>query len=317
MRIGSGGSVGDYRAPLFIAWQVTNRCGGRCLHCCEESGPEAAWAGELSAAEAIRIAREIADAGVVEAAFGGGEPLGVPHIWAVFDVLAASGVALKIETDGQHIDDGVADRLAALRPECVQISVDGANAATHRRLRPGSDFGRAVGAIERLAARGLGPELVFVPTLLNVAEAADMVELASRIGARRLVTGPMMRLGRAAASWSSLALGADAWRACEIAMRAAGAGHPEVELVVYPHDIVEEVRQRLSSPQAMMLLVPDGHVKLLNALPFACADLRRSTLAEAWSAYLRAWRNPQVACFCEGLRDDPGLLQHANEVWSI
>ena len=35
---------------------------------------------------------------------------------------------------------------------------------------------------------------------------------------------------------------------------------------------------RLESPQAMLLVVPNGKVKLLNALPFAPADLRRQTL---------------------------------------
>ena len=34
-----GRSVDEYRAPLFLAWQLTNRCSARCIACCEESGP--------------------------------------------------------------------------------------------------------------------------------------------------------------------------------------------------------------------------------------------------------------------------------------
>jgi hypothetical protein len=34
-------------------------------------------------------------------AFGGGEPL-APHCWDVFEILAGSGVALKLETDGHR-----------------------------------------------------------------------------------------------------------------------------------------------------------------------------------------------------------------------
>ena len=52
--------------------------------------------------------------------------------------LAAGGVALKLETDGSRIDDVAADRIAALGVDCVQISVDGATAATHERMRPGN-----------------------------------------------------------------------------------------------------------------------------------------------------------------------------------
>jgi MoaA/NifB/PqqE/SkfB family radical SAM enzyme len=61
----------------------------------------------------------------------------VPHAWEIFEILAAAGVSIKLETEGSYIDDDAADRLAALPVQCVQISVDGANAATHERVRPG------------------------------------------------------------------------------------------------------------------------------------------------------------------------------------
>jgi len=55
-----GRSVEEYRAPLFIAWPLTNRCNARCITCCEESGPERAWRDELgrAAADWQRIACE-------------------------------------------------------------------------------------------------------------------------------------------------------------------------------------------------------------------------------------------------------------------
>jgi hypothetical protein len=40
----------------------------------------------------------------------------------------------------------------------------------------------------------------------------------------------------------------------------------------------------------MLLAVPNGKVKLLNALPFAPADLRKDSLEEAWDAYRRGRR---------------------------
>src|SRR5215470_17513538 len=128
-----GRAVEEYRAPLFLAWQLTNRCSARCIACCEESGPDKAWRDELSRDEALELARRIADFGIPYAAFGGGEPLAVAHCWDLFGVLSAAGIALKIETDGSRIDDAAADRLAALEVDCVQISVDGATAATHQR----------------------------------------------------------------------------------------------------------------------------------------------------------------------------------------
>src|SRR5262252_8183764 len=124
----SGHSLDEYRAPLFLAWQLTNRCNAQCIACCEESGPDGAWRDELRRDEALNLARRVGEFGIPYAAFGGGEPLGVPHCWELFEVLAEHGVALKIETDGSRIDDMAADRIQALAVRCIQISVDGATA---------------------------------------------------------------------------------------------------------------------------------------------------------------------------------------------
>jgi MoaA/NifB/PqqE/SkfB family radical SAM enzyme len=252
--------------------------------------------------------------GIPYVAFGGGEPLGVAHFWEILELLAAGGVALKIETDGRHIDERAAERLAQLGVECVQISVDGACAATHERVRPGGSFAAATSAIRRLAARGAAPQLVFVPTRLNIREAPATYDLAVELGCSAFVTGPLMRIGRAAADWDAIACSESDWQA---AVRAL-TNHSRAErtaLSIYPWDILTEMKQRLASPQAMLLVVPNGKVKLLNALPFAPADLRRDSLETAWDAYRSAWRSPEVREFIAACRANPALLKHANETW--
>jgi len=313
-----GRTVDDYDAPLFFAWQLTNRCSARCLACCEESGPDKTWRDELSRDESLRLAGAIVDLGIPFVAFGGGEPLGVAHCWDIFDRLTAGGVALKLETDGSRIDADAADRIAALAVDCVQISVDGASAATHERARPGSSFAAAVGAIERLVARGRPPQFVFVPTRINLAEIVAAFDLAAGLGCSAFVTGPLMRLGRAASSWDTLACSDDEWQRAVAALReraTARAGGPA--LSIYPWDIVTEIETRLENPQAMLLVVPNGKVKLLNALPFAPADLRHDSLHDAWHAYRAAWRTTEVRDFVQRCRSEPALLRHANETWAL
>ncbi len=274
-----GRSVDEYRAPLFLAWQLTNRCGARCITCCEESGPDKVWGDELRRDEALDLARRIAAFGIAYVAFGGGEPLGVPHCWGLFELLAAAGIALKIETDGSRIDAAAADRLAALAVECVQISVDGATAATHERVRPGSSFTAAIAAIERLAARGCAPQLVFVPTRFNLHEIVAAFDLAATLGCGAFVTGPLMRIGRAAVDWERIACSDEDWRHAVVALRERAASKgSSIALSIYPWDIVTEIETRLEQPQVMLLVVPNGKVKLLNALPFAAADLRRDSM---------------------------------------
>jgi len=313
-----GRSADEYSAPLFVAWQLTNRCAARCLACCEESGPDRGWDDELTGAEAVALAQQIAAAGVSYVAFGGGEPLGVPHCWQLFDCLAAAGVALKLETDGRHLDDAHADRLVALAPQCVQISVDGATAQTHEQVRPGSSFDATIASIRRLTARGYAPQLVFVPNRLNIHESLAVYDLAAALGCQALVTGPLVRIGRAASAWERLACSDAQWQATVAALRAHDrACGGALALSMYPWDILTEMRRRLESPQAMLLIVPNGKVKLLNALPFAPADLRRDTLARAGQAYRQAWRLPEVGEFIAACQRDPALLRHANATWSL
>lgn len=311
-----GRAVDDYRAPLFLAWQLTNRCGAHCVHCCEESGPDKAWRDELNRDEALELAGRIVEFGIPYVAFGGGEPLGAPHCWELFERLAAGGVALKIETDGSRIDDEAAERLVRLGVECVQVSVDGATAATHERVRPGSSFDAATSAIRRLVARGLAPQLVFVPTRWNLHELIGAFDLAVELSCSAFVTGPMMRIGRAAANWDNIACSDEDWKAGVHALQEhAHSRKAATALSIYPWDILTETEQRLASPQAMLLVVPNGKVKLLNALPFAPADLRRDSLEQAWHAYRAAWRSSEVHEFIAACRLDPRLLEQANETW--
>src|SRR4029079_15641127 len=132
------------------------------------------------------------------------------------------------------------------------------------------------------------------------------------------VTGPVMRIGRAAANWDRLECSDEAWSRAALALRerAASSG-ATIALSIYPWDIVTEMETRLESPQAMLLVVPNGKVKLLNALPFSPADLRSDSVRGAWHAYRDAWRTTQVRDFVLRCRREPALLRHANETWEL
>ena len=66
-------------------------------------------------------------------------------------------------------------------------------------------------------------------------------------------------------------------------------------------------------PPAHFILLPDGKVKLINALPFICGDLRRQSLAEVWRNYQRAWKDPRVVRFIAELSRDESLVGRLHE----
>ena len=307
--------MGDYHAPLFLAWQLTNNCTGRCLHCCEESGKDFIWKDEMNRAQAISLTRQIVSNGIAYVAFGGGEPMSSPWVWEIFETLTAGKVEIKIETNGLDLDDAACDRLKAMNIACVQISIDGATAAVHEKLRPGSGYKPAWDALARLAKRGLEPELVFIPTKINVQDAVSVYEQAAKAGVRTFVTGPMMRLGRAAHAWDSLAASDEDWAEAVMRLKAAAAALKGPRLAVYPWGIQAEMKMRAESPQSMVLVVPNGRAKLLNALPFAVADLKTESLASAWPKVGAAWKSAEVQDFVRRAQTETDLLKHANECW--
>lgn len=309
--------MGDYGAPLFLAWQLSNRCTGKCLHCCEESGPDKAWPDEMNREQALSLARQIVSNGIAYVAFGGGEPQGSPHVWDVYDILAKGGVEIKIETNGLDLDDAACDKLKAYNVACVQISIDGATAAVHEKLRPGSGYKPAWDAIDRLVKRGLEPELVFIPNKINIQDTVAVYEQAAKAGIRTFVTGPMMRLGRAAYAWDALACSDEEWHEAVMGLKAAAAALKGPRLAIYPWGIQREMVTRAESPQSMVLVVPNGRAKLLNALPFAVADLKTESLASAWPKVGAAWKSRKVQDFVRRAQTETDLLKHANECWDL
>ncbi|HEX4048225.1 MAG TPA: hypothetical protein VH309_10345, partial [Elusimicrobiota bacterium] len=194
---------------------------------------------------------------------------------------------------------------------------DGATGGVHEKLRPGSGYTPAWDALDRLARRGLEPELVFIPTRINVRDAVAVYEQAALRGVRTFVTGPMMRLGRAAHAWDSLACSEEDWAAAVLSLKVAAAALKGPRLAVYPWGIQQEMKTRAESPQSMVLVVPNGRAKLLNALPFAVADLKKESLASAWPKVGAAWKSKEVQDFVRRAQTETDLLKHANECWDL
>ena len=160
-----GRSVDEYRAPLFLAWQLTNRCSARCIACCEESGPDKAWRDELTPRRGARPrAAHRRSRHPLSSPSAAASRSASPHCWEIFELLAAGGVALKLETDGSRIDDAAADRLAALAV-AVRADLGRRRHRGHARarasrveLRGGDRRDRAPGGARPRAAVRLRPD---------------------------------------------------------------------------------------------------------------------------------------------------------------
>ena len=306
--------IDSFGAPLFVCWQLTRDCDLACLHCCTESAPGKRLSDELDVDEAMRLADDIARSGVPYVMLCGGEPLVVPHFFAVAEALGRAGVQLKIETNGQQFDPSVAARLARLPIRSIQVSLDGDTQEVYGRQRAGGSLAKAHAACRAIRDAGLPLEITFAPTRINLHEAEAVIARAREFGAFRFNSGKLMRLGTAARHWSKVAPSEEQYREYRAVLaRAARVLEPPIELCYVPWSVEDGLRAALLEPPATLLVLPNGWVKVAAALPGVCADPRRMSIAQAWQAYREAWRNEATRVALRRAIDDESSHAQANE----
>ncbi len=293
-------------APLYVAWQITNECNLACLHCIEESGPGKAFADELDEAQALAVLDQIIEHEVPYLSFSGGEPMLHPHFFTMVERACAGGAQLKIETNGHYLSPENCARLAALGVKAVQVSLDGASPGTFGRMRIHGQFDRMLEGIHNLRAAGVPIEINFSPAAFNVHEIGAVVDLAHELGAYSFYTGRTMFTGNAVKAWRHLELPDEKYDEFFRTLHAKAEEY-RGRMRVHFHEagLLDELRYRLEHPAALLIVLPNGLVKIINALPFICGDLRRQSLGEVWANFQSAWQDPRVAQFVDALAEDP------------
>ena len=103
-----------------ISIELTNRCEKGCWFCYNHSLPtgETCWTVD----EVVAFAADCAVNEVKAVSFGGGEPLQFAGLFEIFEQL--DGVIFRsMTTNGLLLEEPTLDRLEALRPEKVHVSI--------------------------------------------------------------------------------------------------------------------------------------------------------------------------------------------------
>lgn len=189
--------VHQFRAPLYVGWDVTLKCNAECLHCYSDAGPGRRSGTDISTAEACAVIDQLIDAGVIVLALLGGEPLMREDIFTLIDRAVRGGLLVNIATNGIAITAERAARLRDTGVRTVTVSLDGASAAVHDpiRKRPGL-FERAVRAVETLVSHGPKVGVGFTPILCNYKDGPAVVKMAHELGASAINLSEFVPAGR-------------------------------------------------------------------------------------------------------------------------
>jgi len=166
--------------PLFALLELTYACSWRCVFCCNPRHHDRRG---LGAAEWIAVLDELRHLGTLSVTLSGGDALAHPAFLEIAGGVRERGLALRIFTNGSLLDEALADRIAALTPLSVELSLHGGRASTHDRTtgRRGS-FSALLRGLDLLRARAV-PLLLKTPlTRLNEGELFLMETLAAERG---------------------------------------------------------------------------------------------------------------------------------------
>ncbi len=187
--------------PKTLTISLTGACNLACLHCWVDAG-KAASPRQAPEPALRRLIWEFAAMGGTGVRITGGEPLCHPA-WLELILLSRDlGLrAITLQTNAMLMTDR---DVAALRELdfpgfTIQVSLDGASASSHDRVRGSGAFRGALEGLQRLAAGGLGPRIAIFFTEMrhNLAEIPALLELSDGMSISRVTTGTLVRCGRA------------------------------------------------------------------------------------------------------------------------
>lgn len=128
-------------------WEITLACCFSCKYCGSKAG--LARKDELSTAECLDIANQLADVGCRRVSLIGGEVFMRSDWFVIAKALSGRGVKVSIITNGYLFSDKQIDELKTAGIESVAVSIDGPE-RIHDSFRQKGSFKRALRTVDAL-----------------------------------------------------------------------------------------------------------------------------------------------------------------------
>ena len=101
------------RMPFHVVWLATNACNARCQHC--SSASERRLPSELTTEESFQLLNQLRDAGVLDLAISGGEPLLRADLYEIIAFAKALEFAVGVGSNGSSVTRESVHRLVDAR----------------------------------------------------------------------------------------------------------------------------------------------------------------------------------------------------------
>jgi radical SAM protein with 4Fe4S-binding SPASM domain len=305
-------TTGEAAVPdgLRLQWHVTERCTLRCAHCYQSSfdaadPPLAALLGILEQYEELLEFRRTGPPRRPvrgQIVVTGGEPFVRADLFVLLNELARrrGRFGFAVLTNGTTLDAAQAAVLRALRPDFVQVSIDG-GPETHDRIRGPGSFDRATVGLRLLRRAGVRTLISFTAHRGNVGEFAEVVAWGRRLGVDAVWTDRLIPECRVA-DLNAAGMSRDETRAWvgEVGrLSRVGRRRWFGRARVSAHRALQFLGSggrpyRCTAGDSLLCVLPNGDLLPCRRLPICVGNLFKRPLIELYqeSPMLRSLRDP-------------------------
>ena len=178
----------NHQKLRLLFWESTIRCNLSCAHCRRVESDEAVES-DMTTAQAGHLIEQLAQVGRQQdfmpiLVFSGGEPLCRGDLFELIHEARSKGVKCALATNGTLIDETVAQKIKAAGIERVSVSLDGATADVHNKLRKlEGSFEAAIEGVGHLRKCGVPFQINMTVTRYNEHQLDEVFTLAKSLGA--------------------------------------------------------------------------------------------------------------------------------------
>ncbi|GAA1674056.1 pyrroloquinoline quinone biosynthesis protein PqqE [Kribbella yunnanensis] len=284
--------------PLSLTAELTHRCPLHCPYCSnplELLGRDS----ELDTAAWRDILTQAREIGVLQVHFSGGEPLGRRDLAELIEHTAGLGAYVNLVTSGLGLTEARLQRLVGAGLNHVQLSVQGADAATADRIAGTRAHHHKTIAADLVRRTGLPLSVNVVLHRENHDQLAEIIAFAEELGADRLELANTQYYGWALRNRSQLMPTAEQLASAEPIVQDALVRLKGKMQIVY---VIADYPEKYPKPctygwgARQITIAPDGTVLPCPAAgaitTLQLENARERSLAEIWydSSAFNAYR---------------------------
>ncbi|MEN8127191.1 MAG: radical SAM protein [Planctomycetota bacterium] len=283
----------------LLFWESTIQCNLSCAHCRRVEDDDTVGS-DLSTAQAKGLFDQLAQLGRNQdflpiLVFSGGEPLCRDDIFELIDYAVEQKLKCALATNGTLIDPAIAQKIKTAAVERVSVSLDGATAEVHNKLRKqDGSFEAALDGIRCLNDCGVPFQINMTLTRHNAHQLDDIFILAEKLGAVAVHLFMLVPVGCGEEFAPEDMLSPDETEGLmrQVAQKEHG-GHMEIKVTCGPHyeRVIREqdIGQRRMSKgclagSGVIFVGHSGEVFPCGYLPVNCGNILKAPLEQIWTA---------------------------------